>query len=94
MLMMERDGSMRRHGRGSLTAGQVKGTVYIPEELALHNRDVVASILEVLLVQWGLNTVELRLGIDEPGTLAVPVGHTRSSITVAGRSFPVDLEST
>ena len=94
MMIMDRDGSIRRNGRGSLTARRMKGTVYIPEDLVLHNRDVLAHMLEVLLVQWGLNTVELRLGIDEPGTVAVPVGHTRSSITVAGRSFPVDLEYT
>ncbi len=69
----------------------MRGTIVIPEDLALHNRDLVGRVLDVLVRQWGLSAVEVRISADDgevPGQTN-PSSHCR--LEVAGHSFPLAL---
>ena len=49
MLVMERDGSLRRDVRHDLTATRVQGTRAVAEEVVLHNREVLGPLVEMVL---------------------------------------------
>ena len=70
---------------------RVRGTIDIPEDLALHNSDLVGRVLDVLVRQWGLSAVEVRIRADdgeEPGEINP---NSRRRLEVAGHSFPLAL---
>jgi hypothetical protein len=68
----------------------VRGTIDIPEDLALHNRDLVDRVLDVLVRQWGLSAVEVRILADDeaPGETDP---NSRRRLEVAGHSLPLAL---
>ena len=69
----------------------VRGTIDIPEDLALHNSDLVGRVLDVLVRQWGLSAVEVRIRADdgeEPGEINL---NSLRCLEVAGHSFPLAL---
>ena len=65
----------------------IKATIDISEDVVLHHRDTLDRLLHVLFSQWGLRTVELRVGGDEPRAVD---GH--QVITLAEHVFPLRLE--
>ncbi len=69
----------------------VRGTIDIPEDLALHNRDLVGRVLDVLVGQWGLCTVEVRIRADDGEAPAETDPNSRCRLEVAGHSFPLTL---
>ena len=69
----------------------VKGTVDIPEDLALHNRDLVGHVLDVLVRQWGLSAVEVRIRADDGEAPGETDPNSRRRLEVAGHSLPLAL---
>ena len=66
MLVMERDGSLRRDVRHDLTATRVPGTPAVSAEVVLHNRDVFGQLVEMVLrILWQDTTFLFASTADE-----------------------------
>ena len=75
------------------TPRRVKGILGIRADLALESADLLGRALTVLIGQWGLDAVEVRIAEDEPEAVGLTGGNSPHVLTVAGHDFPLILES-
>ncbi len=69
----------------------VKGTIDIPEDIVMRHRDLLGHVLEVLLRQWGLATVEVRIRPNNGEARGVVNGSSQQRLHLAGHCFPLAL---
>ncbi len=99
--MMSRDGMYMQlvdadvaHRRNGLDAGEtrcVKGTIDIPKDMVLRDHDLLSRVLGVLVRQWGLCTVEVRIHAGDGEAPGVTSSNRQCRLEVAGHSFPLAL---
>ena len=97
MRPMDRSGSYAENTlapSSKLSSGSYAGRtrcVNILEDLALHKRDLLSRVLRVLVRQWGLCTVEVRIRADDGEAPGVTDSNRQCRLEVAGHSLPLAL---
>ncbi len=89
--VMDADAPDRGAGLENVAPRQVKGIIEIPEDIVMRHRDLLGHVLEVLLRQWGLATVEVRIRPNNGEAPGVVTGCTRQRLHLAGHCFPLAL---
>ena len=74
------------------TSTGVKGTLVIPADVVRHHPEIVDRALGIVLNQWGLGEVELRVRGDETPASTDLAGVAEASLSVAGYMFPCLLQ--
>ncbi len=74
------------------TPRRAKGIVNIPADIVLESAELLGRVLTVLIGQWGLDAVEVRIAEDKPEAGGVTSRTSRHILTVAGHDFPFVLE--
>ncbi len=89
--VMGADAPDRGTGVDNVVPRQVKGTIDIAEDIFMHHHDVLGHVLEVLLRQWGLATVEVRIRPNNGEAPSVANCTSQQRLDLAGHSFPLTL---
>ncbi len=89
--VVDSDAPTQRKGRDHMATRSVKGTIDIPEDIVVHNHDILGHVLEVLLHQWGLAAVEVRIRANDGAASGVINRNMQQRLEVAGHSFPLAL---
>ena len=89
--VMDADAVYRRNGLDAIRTRCVKGTIDIPKDLALRDHDLLSRVLRVLIRQWGLCTVEVRIRADDGDAPGVTDSNRQCRLEVAGHSLPLAL---
>lgn len=96
VLSAPRHAQQRRDGTASpprlATSRRVKGIIGIHANMVLNNTDLLGRALTVLIAQWGLDVVEVRISRDMPEAAGLVSRTSPHILTVAGHSFPFVLE--
>ncbi len=88
---VDADAVHRRNGLDATGTRCVKGTIDIPKDMVLHDHDLLSRVLGVLVRQWGLDTVEVRIRADNGEAPGVTNFNRQCRLEVAGHSFPLAL---
>ena len=88
---VDADTVYRGNGPDAIDTRCVKGTIDIPEDLVLRDHDLLSRVLGVLVRQWGLYTVEVRIRADDGEAPGVTNSYRQCRLKVAGHSFPLAL---
>jgi hypothetical protein len=59
--------------------------------MVLRDHDLLSRVLDVLVRQWGLSTVEVRIRADDSGASGVTSPNRQCRLKVAGYNFPLSL---
>ena len=89
--VVDSDAPGRRKGREQVTTRRVKAMIDMPEDIVVHNHDILGYVLEVLLHQWGLGAVEARIRANDGAASGVINRNIQQRLEVAGPSFPLAL---
>ena len=89
--VVDADTVYRGNGPDAIGTRCVKGTIDIPEDLVLHDHDLLSRVLGVLVRQWGLYTVEVRVRAADGGAPGVASSNRQCRLEVAGHSLPLAL---
>ena len=89
--VMDADAPDRETGVDNVAPRHVKGTIDIAEDIVMHHRDVLGHVLEVLLRQWGLATVEVRIRSNNGEAPSMTNCSSQQHLDLAGHSFPLTL---
>ena len=85
------DAVHHRNGLDAMGTRRVKGTIDIPNDMMLRDHGLLSRVLEVLVRQWGLDTVEVRIGANNGEAADVTDSNRQYRLEVAGHSFPFAL---
>ncbi len=89
--VMNADALDRETESDHMAPQQVKGTIDIPEAIIMHHRDLLGHALQVLLLQWGLARVEVRVHPDNGEAPRMSKGASQQRLHLAGHCFPLAL---
>jgi hypothetical protein len=89
--VVDADPVYRANGVDAMGTWCVKGTIDIPKDLVLRDHDLISRVLGVLVRQWGLDTVEVRIRADNGESPGVTNFKRQCRLEIAGHSFPLTL---
>ncbi len=89
--VVDADAVYHRNGLDAIRTRCVKGTIDIPKDLALRDHDLLSRVVGVLVRQWGLCTVEVRIRADDGEAPGVTGSIRQCRLEVAGHSLPLAL---
>ncbi len=89
--VVDADAVCRGNGPHAMGTRCVKGTIDIPKDMVLRDHDLLSRVVGVLVRQWGLSAVEVRIRADDGEAPGVTGSIRQCLLEVAGHSLPLAL---
>ncbi len=89
--VVDADAVCRGKGPRAMGTRCVKGTIDIPKDMVLRDHDLLSRVVGVLIRQWGLSAVEVRIHAGDGEAPGVTSSNRQCRLEVAGHSFPLAL---